>query len=125
MNGKPKATQSGNCCHNSTMKPLRPHHQDIPRQTSPTAPLEDGTCRLERPNTHPLPLTVKAKRLHSQNTNMIYVTTWPLEQARQDPSMDLEGTLPLDNTDTKLGAIETIEFGNSTRPRRQPISGAT
>lgn len=100
------------------MRPLRPHHQDTPSQTSQTALLEDGTGRLARPNTHPLPLAVKARRQHNQNTNMIYVMTWPLEKARQDLSTDLEGTLLLDKTDNKLGMTEMIGFENSTKPRR-------
>ena len=54
---------------------------------------------------------------------MTYNMAWMLEQARQDPSTDPEGTTPLDGTITKLGSTKTIEFGTKTGPEQTPTTG--
>ena len=80
---------------------------------------------MERPTIHPHYLIREASNQCCQRTHMTNDTTWTLEQVRQDPYMDLEGALPLDGMDTKLGTTKTIELGSIGGPELQPISGAT
>ena len=92
------------------MRPSSPYHLDELKTTSPTAPLEEEAGRLESPNTHLLPLAIKARRLlplaikarrrHNQHINTICDTTWPLERVNQGPFTDQETTLPKEETNT-------------------------
>jgi hypothetical protein len=98
---------------NEALEPAPPRYTQADQ---PDRPLEDGTGRMERPNTHPFLLAEEARIQCNQNTNTTYDSTWMLEQVRQDPSTDPKDTLPLDGMNTKLGSTKTIELGSSTRP---------
>jgi hypothetical protein len=66
---KAKATHDGVCFRHFMTRPLSLYPPDEPRPTGPTAPLEDGTEWLGRPNTH---LCSHAEQARSQYCQMIH-----------------------------------------------------